>query len=177
MEEYLEKAKALGFSKAVYLSGFSAECKQDLRAYCNPGQCPNHGLNWVCPPACGTLDDCREKAQGFCEGILLQSVNELNPPVDLEVYRKLNREHNFRFKEFIEIVKPEFAKVLPLATGGCVFCEQCSYPDPCIKPDVKMESLSAFGIDVGKLCESAGLPYAFSPDIVYYTALLLLKYS
>jgi len=65
--------------------------------------------------------------------------------------------------------------VLPLTSGGCVFCELCSYPEPCAKPDVKMESLSAFGIDVGELCEAAGLPYSFTPETVYYTALLLVQ--
>lgn len=173
MEEYLDKARALGFSKAVLLRELSIECKPELRAYCNTGQCLNHSQNWVCPPACGTLDECREKAQEFHDGILLQSVTELDPPVDLEIYKRLSREHNFRFRKFIETVKPEFSKILPLSTGGCAFCDECSFPEPCVKPDVKMESLSAFGIDVGKLCESAGLPYSFSPDIVYYTALML----
>jgi len=175
MEKYLDKAKTLGFSKAVSLPGIKVECKPELRAYCNPEQCAKHGQNWVCPPACGTLEECREKAEEFSEGILLQSVTELDPPTEPEVFSRLNREHNLRFREYIETVKPDFAKILPLTTGGCVFCEQCSYPEPCVKPDVKMESLSAFGIDVGKLCETAGLPYSFSPDVLYYTALLLLR--
>ena len=175
MEEYLNKARALGFSKAVFLDDFSVECRPELRAYCNPEQCHNHGQNWVCPPGCGTLEECREKARGFSEAILLQSITGLDPPVEPEAYRALNREHNFRFKAFIELIKPEVEKVLPLTSGGCVFCEQCSYPEPCVKPDVKMESLSAFGIDVGKLCAAAGLPYAFTPETVYFTALLLLK--
>jgi len=175
MKEYLQKAKDTGFSEAVYLPGLSVECKPELRAYCNPEQCPKHGLNWVCPPGCGTLDECREKADEFSEGILLQSVVELAPPAEPETYTALSREHNFRFRAYIETVKMDFEKILPLTTGGCVFCEQCCYPEPCIRPDVKMESLSAFGIDVGHLCEAAGLKYSFSPEVVYYTALLLLK--
>ena len=175
MEEYLNKAKSFGFSKAVYLPCIILECKPELRAYCNPEQCAKHGQNWVCPPACGTLEECRKKAEEFFEGILLQSVVELDPPTEPEKYSALSREHNLRFREYIEAVKPEFEKVLPLTTGGCIFCDQCSYPEPCVKPDVKMESLSAFGIDVGKLCETAGLPYSFCPETVYYTALLLIK--
>ena len=38
-----------------------------------------------------------------------------------------------------------------------------------------MNSLSAYGIDVGKLCEAAGLEYSFKPDMVYYIALVLMK--
>jgi len=175
MNEIIEKARALGFSKAVFLDALALECKPELRAYCNPRQCTKHGQNWVCPPGCGTLDECREKAHAFSKGMLLQSVTELEPPTLPETYSLLNREHNFRFKEFIESVKPGVKKILPLTTGGCVFCEACSFPELCIKPDLKMNSLSAFGIDVGGLCESAGLPYSFSPEIVYFTALLLVE--
>ncbi|MDR1892604.1 MAG: DUF2284 domain-containing protein [Oscillospiraceae bacterium] len=175
MPDYLNTAKSLGFSQVKIIRNISIECKPELRAYCNPQGCPNHGQNWVCPPGCGTLEECREKVQGFENGILLQSITELNPPTAPEAYKALNRAHNFRFKAFIEAVKPDALKILPLTSGGCVFCEQCSYPVPCVKPDVKMESLSAFGIDVGKLCEQAGLAYSFSNDIVYFTALLLWK--
>ena len=175
IEEYLKKARALGFSKAVFMEDLAIECKPELRAYCNPQQCPKHGQNWVCPPGCGTLDECEEKARRFFKGLLLQSITKLDPPAAPETYTQLNREHNLRFKEFVEYVKPGVARLLPLTNGGCVFCEECAYPEPCIKPDLKMESLSAFGIDVGGLCEGAGLPYSFNPEIVYYTALLLLE--
>ncbi|MCL2826485.1 MAG: DUF2284 domain-containing protein [Eggerthellaceae bacterium] len=175
MDAHVEKAYELGFSQAVYLSGLSLECKPEIRAYCNPQDCPNHGQNWVCPPGCGPLEACAEKAREFSEGILLQSVSLLDPPVELEHYKALNEEHNLCFKEFIESVKPGFAKVLPLTSGGCVFCEECCYPDPCIKPEVKMESLSAFGIDVGNLCELAGLDFSFRADKVFFVALLLVK--
>ena len=175
MIDFVDKAVALGFSEAVFLSGIYVECRPELRAYCNAEQCPNHGQNWVCPPGCGTLEECRERASGFHEGILLQSVSELEPPVGPEVYRGLNREHNLRFRELVEAVRQGGAEVLPLTSGGCVFCEQCCYPAACVRPEVKMESLSAFGIDVGNLCESAGLPFSFRDDMVYYTALLLIK--
>ncbi len=175
MFDYINKAKRLGFSEAKILNDISLECKSKLRSYCNPQQCSNYGENWVCPPGCGTFEDCRAKTQKFDEGILLQSVSHLTPPTAQEIYSTLNREHNFRFRMFIEAVNPVVEEILPLTSGGCVFCEQCTYPEPCVKPDVKMESLSAFGIDVTALCKAAGLPFSFRDDMVYYTALLLWR--
>jgi Zn-finger protein/predicted metal-binding protein len=175
MNDYLKKAKEFGFTQAVEMQDLFIECKPELRAYCNPRQCPNHEQNWVCPPGCGTLEECAKKVRGFNRGILLQSVSKLTPPVSPETYRELNRAHNLRFKKFIEFVKQDSVGILPLTSGGCVFCEQCGYPAPCIKPGVKMESLSAFGIDVGELCRIADVEYSFREDMVYYTALLLIK--
>lgn len=175
MQKFISGATKLGFSKAVLLKDLSLKCKEELRAFCNPQQCLNHGQNWVCPPGCGSLEACRKKVQNFNEGILIQSISRLTPPTELEEYQELNRQHNCRFRKYIETIKPEFAEILPLTSGGCVFCEQCSFPAQCIKPELKMESLSAFGIDVGSLCELAGLPFSFRDDILYLTSLLLFK--
>lgn len=172
MHPYEKLARESGFTEAVFLENIALQCKPELRAYCNPAQCPNHGQNWVCPPACGTLEACQKKALRFHQGLVLQSVT---PSADPETYGVLAREHNLRLGKLVEALKADVAEVLPLSTGGCVFCEACSYPAPCIHPDVKMESLSAFGIDVGDLCRSAGLPYAFCRDRLYLTALVMVK--
>ncbi|MCL2631727.1 MAG: DUF2284 domain-containing protein [Coriobacteriia bacterium] len=173
MEKFLSKAFALGFSEVVLLDDLSLDCTEEMRAYCDT--CPNHGQNWVCPPNCGTLDECRERASEFNQGILVQSITELTPPTERDVYGRLGREHRLRFRELVEVVEPVVTAVLPLASGGCIFCEQCCFPEPCIKPEMKMESLSAFGVDVTALCEQAGLPFSFREDKVYFTALLLVK--
>ncbi len=177
MKKYLQKALALGFTEAKYLADLSLVCKAELRAYCQPEHCLLYGQNWVCPPACGTLAECAGKVREFDRGILLQSVSIVEAPATAERYRLINREHNFRLKQLIEFIKADHVKILPLTSGGCVFCEQCSYPEACIKPELKMESLSAYGIDVGELCETAGLTYSFREDGLYFMALLLIKES
>lgn len=170
---YFNLAKELGFTEAVLLEDLSLSSKQALRDCCNPRQCPNYGSNWVCPPACGDLEECRKKLQTFHRGMLLQSVTDLTPPTAPEVYQKLNREHNLRLKALVEAMAPTVGRLLPLTSGGCIFCETCAYPKACIHPELKMESLSAYGIDVGELCQKAGLPFSFREDRVYMTALLL----
>jgi predicted metal-binding protein len=172
MNEHVREAFALGFTNAIWLDDLELECEDRIREYCNPEGCLNHGNNWVCPPGCGSLEECAEKVSAFNSGILLQSVSELEPlSTD---YKELNRKHNLRLREFIERRCNE-QSILVLTSGGCVFCDTCVYPNPCIKPDIRMNSLSAYGIDVGKLCETAGLEYSFRPDRVYYVALVLIK--
>lgn len=173
-KELMQEAFNIGFTQAVFLNDLSLVCKTELRAHCNPQECPNYGHNWVCPPGSGTLEECRAKAGQFQKGILVQSVSELTLPVKMETYKILNTEHNLRFGKLVEKAESAVSRLLPLTSGGCVFCDKCSYPNPCKKPEVKMESLSAYGIDVGELCERAGIPYSFRADRVYLTALLLI---
>jgi len=177
INELVKKAYSIGFTKAVYLEGLKIECESRLRAYCNPDGCQIYGNNWVCPPACGSIEECAEKIKRFNKGILLQSVSELSPPVEFDVYKELNREHNFRLREFLTMTNYAFQDILALTSGGCVFCDACTYPDPCIKPDIRMNSLSAYGVDVCKLCETADLEYSFRPDRVYFTAVVLAKWQ
>ena len=170
--DFVDNALSSGFTNAAWLDNLNIECEARLREYCNPKGCPRHGNNWVCPPGSGSLEECAEKVSRFDKGLLLQSVSEIDTTaVD---YAVLNREHNLRLRCFLE----EYCDgmdVLPLTSGGCIFCDVCAYPAPCNRPDLRMNSLSAYGIDVGKLCELAGLEYSFSRDRVYYVALILVK--
>ena len=172
VDKLSEKALSIGVSSAVFLDDLIIECEPRLREYCNPEGCPNHGSNWVCPPGCGSLDECSKKVSKFCRGFLLQSISEITPAFN--DYKGLNRKHNLRLREFIENYCSGM-DVLALTSGGCIFCEVCAYPEPCVKPDVRMNSLSAYGIDVSKLCEKAKLDYSFRPDKVYFIALVLIK--
>ena len=173
MDDLVQKALDIGFTNAVRLDGLKLECEEQLRAYCNPEGCPNHGNNWVCPPGCGSLSECQLKVRAFDSGVLLQSISEIDE--QSPDYKGPNREHNLRLRRLLEEYEVTDMEVLALTSGGCVFCETCAYPEPCIKPDVRMNSLSAFGIDVGKLCKMANLDYSFRPDRVYYIALVLTR--
>lgn len=175
MNDLVEKALSVGFSKAIWLDDLNIECEERLRAYCNPDGCPNHGQNWVCPPGCGSLSECAEKVGRFHSGILVQSITDLTPPVGRDTYKSLNLIHNQKLRKLIDFPDEPSFDLLALTTGGCIFCDKCVYPEPCVKPGKRMNSLSAFGIDVGKLCLMANLDYSFSANKVYYTALVLVR--
>lgn len=173
MNELVSKVLAAGFTKAVWLDNLKLDCEARIREYCTPEDCPDYGGNWVCPPGCGELAACAAKVGQFDRGVLLQSVAELDPPT--VTYEALNLQHNLQLQSFIAALDSKDQEILVLTNGGCVFCASCAYPAPCVKPDMRMNSLSAYGIDVGKLCAMAGLPYSFGPDRVYFVALVLIK--
>jgi len=176
MNGLVDKALAIGFTHAAWIDGLTVECEPGLRAYCNPEGCPNHGENWVCPPGCGSLEECSEKVKGFSKGLLVQSVSEIDPAANnIDRYKSLNRIHNLNLRKFLEGYCLPGADVLAFTSGGCVFCEVCAYPVPCVNPGMRMNSLSAYGMDVGKLCEKAHLEYSFRPDKVYFVALILYR--
>ncbi|MCL1803171.1 MAG: DUF2284 domain-containing protein [Eubacteriaceae bacterium] len=172
--EFEAKALELGFTNALWIENLDLSEYSDpnIRTYCNPRQCRRHGSNWVCPPGCGTFEECAEKASQFNCGLLLQSVTE----VDIETmnYGTRGREHNQRLRDFIENSCTGI-EVLALSSGGCILCEECAYPEPCIYPDQRMNSLSAFGVNVSYLCVSSGMEYSFVQDTLRQVALVMMK--
>ena len=172
--KYIDYAMNVGFTNAVLMENFELDCDPSIRELCNPEQCKNYSGNWVCPPGCGTLEECRDRVKGRSVCILLQSVSDLPNGYDADRLKTLSRNHNLRLGKLIEKVSEEGHSVLSLTSGGCIFCEECRYPKPCVKPDKKMQSLSAHGVDVGRICEKAGLPFFFREDRVYYVACLLI---
>ena len=177
MRGVVEQAGHLGFTDAIMLTDLVLTCRPELRASCSREHCPTWGRNWVCPPGSGPLESCQERVAAFHDGILLRSTTALTPPTSPQRYGELQRAHNLRLRELIAFTQPQVGALLALSTGGCLVCDECSYPAPCLHPDVKMESLSAFGIDVGALCTNAGLPFSFSDDQVAYVAVLLFDYT
>ena len=173
MEYIVKEALLSGFTNAKYVDNLKVECEDRIRAFCNPLYCWNMTKNWICPPACGTVQECYQNIKHFEKGVILVSMTDLTPPVEMDYYKQLNVEHNLRLKSLLEKLEDKY-ELFPLTSGGCIFCEKCTYPNPCIKPQLKMNSLSAYGIDVTKLCHNEGIEFSFRPDRVYYIALLLV---
>ena len=174
--EYIDKALSLGFSHAVGIDGYDIQCEPEIRAYCNAEQCGNYGSTWVCPPGCGTVEQCQAHADNFKAGIVLQTTGEIPTFGKERRLRELQLAHNTHFLQLADTVRAVGRDVLPLTTGGCMVCKSCTFPKrPCREPDRRMHSLSAYGINVTKLCERAGLEYSFREGFVYFTAYLGLK--
>jgi len=172
-DNYIRAASALGFTHAVSIADFALKCEAEIRAYCNAEQCRNYASTWVCPPGCGTVEECQSHASNYRAGIVLQTVGDI-PPIGKETtLRGLQKKHNANVLKLADMARSEGIDVLPLTTGGCPVCKSCTFPnEPCRDPERRMHSLSAYGINVGNLCKTAELEYSFRNDKVYFTAYL-----
>ena len=70
---------------------------------------------------------------------------------------------------------PEISEVLHLTVGGCGVCEVCAKKtgEPCRAPELAMASLEAYGVNVSKLAEAAGMKYINGKDTVTYFGAVL----
>lgn len=146
----------------------------EIRDICKGNACRAYGTNWVCPPATGTVEECRTRVNSFERALLFNAVYELEDSFDIEGMDDARVE----FKGLCDKVHDLFKDIHPdhilLSNGGCTICEKCTYPtSPCRFPDRAYQALEGYGVIVSELAKTAGMKYINGKDTVTYFGMVL----
>lgn len=107
---------------------------QRVRDICK-NECPRYGTSWSCPPAVGTVEECRERCHQFENVFVFTTIAEVSDIMNLEETLATRMEHEEITREVTEIFQKHFGPTLTLSTESCEICEHCAYPDaPCRYP-------------------------------------------
>lgn len=176
IQKAIDLALAIGFSHSGPLDASTLVLMPEVRDMCAADKCHLFNRSWMCPPACGTLEENGEKLAAYSHGILVQTTAQMDDDFDYEAMQEAEKKHKKEFRTLqIELLK-EFPSLLALGAGGCTLCPQCTYPDePCRFPDEAISSMEAFGLLVSDVCTKNNLPYYYGPGTLTYTGCFLLK--
>ncbi len=175
IEKCIELAKSVGFDEAVRMDAGTVVLHDEVRATCAEGKCHAYGHNWTCPPACGDLDHCRSVVARYSEGIIVQTVGQLEDSMDYETMMDTGKVHKKRFLALAAQVKALYPDALCLGAGGCGVCEKCAYPEPCRFPEKAFSSMEGYGMLVSEVCSANGVPYYHGKDTITYVGCCLIK--
>ncbi|MDR1734160.1 MAG: DUF2284 domain-containing protein [Oscillospiraceae bacterium] len=176
MQELITAALAAGFSHAGIAPAAALEVRPEVRDMCNADKCRKWNRSWMCPPACGTLEECAARMQPFRCALVVQTTGELEDAYDYENMIGIGRRQKDTFRAFLPEVRRLCGEVLPLTSGGCDECPTCTYPDaPCLHPETAMPSMEACGLMVSDSCTAAGLQYYYGEGTLTYTGCYLYK--
>lgn len=176
-EELIKLAKDCGFTEAGPLDVSTLEFLPEVRDMCAADRCHAYGKNWACPPACGTLDEMRDKVKDYKRGLLVQTVGQLEDNMDWENMQKAEQDHNASFQKLWDALEKKHPNLLAMGTGTCTKCSSCTYLEgkPCRFPDRLVHSMEACGLFVSKVCTDNNMKYNYGPNTVSYTACFLLE--
>lgn len=168
-------AEDAGFDHYAKLDCTTLKLLEDVRSMCKADACHAYGKNWTCPPACGDLDACRERIAGYREGIIVQTVGELEDQFDFEGMMETEGRHKENFTKLHQALREQYPNLLPLSSGGCRICATCTYPDaPCRFPEKAFSSMEGYGLLVSQVCEDNNIKYYYGPGTLAYTACFLI---
>ena len=174
-KEILELARNCGFTHVGQLNMSALEFMPEVRDMCSADRCQKYGRSWTCPPGCGTWEEVAAQAAAYTRGVLLQTTAQLEDDFDIEGMQQAEVDQKTSFAAFVEQLREEYPNCLPMATGGCTLCPQCTYPDsPCRFPKKAIPSMEAYGLLVSKVCEKSDLPYYYGPRTLTYTSCVLI---
>jgi predicted metal-binding protein len=165
-----------GFTCSGKLDVSTLEFLPEVRDMCSADKCHNYNRSWSCPPAVPSLEEMREKVKQYSEGLLVQTVTQLEDGFDFEGMMDAGKRHGAAFYALWRTLRELYPELYPMGSGGCTRCEKCTYPDaPCRFPDELMHSMEACGLLVSKVCTDNGMKYNHGKDTLAYTACFLLE--
>ena len=177
MNNFVTEALALNATHASMISTSQINFSSELRDMCAQNSCGMYGTNWMCPPGIGPLDELIERVTQFKQGLLIQTVHQLEDSFDFEGMLNAKLVHTDVFKKILENMKATLdqKEILALNVGACDLCAKCTYPEgnKCRFPEKAISSVEAYGIDVVALVSSCGIPYNNGKDTVSYVGLIL----
>lgn len=164
------------FDAAAIIETAKLNFRDDVREMCKSGRCGSYGINWGCPPGCGTVEECRERAGQYQKAVVVQTIGTLEDSFDFEGMEKAASLHGSRMTQMKEELEAQFGDILPLGAGPCKVCEKCACPDePCRFPKKRFSSMEAHGLMVSEVCADCGLKYINGANTVTYTGCFLVK--
>ena len=175
-EALLSLAKECGFEWAAPLYTKDLRFLKEVRDMCAVNTCGRYNASWSCPPACGTLEELSARARGYTEGILVQTVGQLEDSFDWDGIQEAAALQKERFMKMWDVLEKQYPGLMPMGMGSCTLCEKCTYPDaPCRFPKRMTSSMEACGLFVSEVCTKCGVPYNHGPNTIAYTGCFLLE--
>ncbi|MBQ1515856.1 MAG: hypothetical protein IIZ51_08410 [Lachnospiraceae bacterium] len=133
---------------------------QKVRDLCSPGACRYYGRTWSCPPAVGSLEECRKKVERYDKMLLISAPFMLADMMDFSEIDHTTRDFQLitlNLKRRLGSLVNDFYL---LGNETCSLCEKCTWPEaPCRHPEDFRPSIEGFGFLIKELAEIAGIPY------------------
>ena len=150
------------------------EFSERIRWICTH-ECPMYGRSWACPPAVGTVEECRCRCQGYENALLISTVSEVADIANIELTLATRPDHEAVTNEVRDLFRAQGIEPYILSTEACAECERCACLDgePCRFPDRMHPCVESHGINILPVIEELGLTFQYGENIVTWFSLLL----
>lgn len=174
----LDEVLRIGFSECGALTPSDISFYNEIRTICAGNACQNYNKTWACPPAAGSIAQCRSTIMSYDRAYLFNAVYRLEDSFDFKGMRSAHREFKYLCDKLHYAIEEEYPKHLILSNEGCIRCKQCTYPNsPCRFPQMLFPAIEGFGLNVSELAKQAKIHYHNGAGTVTYFGMLLVARS
>lgn len=138
-------------------------------------ECPRYNTTWACPPAVGTVEECKTACLAYPDMLMISTVTEVSDIANIEETLETRGDHEAITRQVAKLMKEQGCELRVLSTESCAICETCTYPDaPCRHPDKMFPCVESQGILVTEVCEKYGMEF-FNGNLVTWVSLILYR--
>ncbi|MDD6615978.1 MAG: DUF2284 domain-containing protein [Lachnospiraceae bacterium] len=175
-----EKLLELPVVQYAWMKPEDIEFSEKVRYICRT-ECPRYGTSWSCPPAVGTVEECRSRCEAYDGVFVFTTIAEVNDAANMEETLATRAGHEAVTREIQDIFEMSDKKhkagsrsPLALSAESCATCRKCAYPDaPCRHPEQMLPCIESYGIVVPKLAEKAGIEFMTGAKVVTWFGIVL----
>ena len=161
----------LPISQYAWIDPRQIEFSERIRYVCEH-ECTMYGKSWACPPAVGSVAECREKVLSYLEGLVFTTLTEVEDIADLEATLATRAPHEKITRQVRDILRQYSPDVLTLSTEACAICEHCTYPNaPCRNPDRMFPCVESYGVVATDLAEKNGIEFYNGNLVTWFSVL------
>lgn len=173
-KEMLSLAVEMGFANAAAMDTKDLTFVPTFRPLCKENLCGKYGVNYACPPDCGTVEEMKAKILQWPRAIVLQTMWDIDDPLDEDQTKPAKGSHNKMTRKFIDQTgRPG----LMVGSGGCSLCNPCALVsgEPCRFPDLRYSCMSAYCVFVQEMAEHCGMEYDCGPGVVAFFSMFCFQ--
>ncbi len=159
-EKLVAAALEEGFNKAAVIDTGKIVFNEAFRPYCAENLCGKYGVNYSCPPDCGTPKEMENRVTSHSHALVLQTLWDIDPK-DGGAVKEAKAIHNASALRLMKKLRAEGHEGFVVGSSGCALCNPCALTEgkPCNFPDMQYSCMSAFCVYVKKLAEDCGMEY------------------
>lgn len=170
----LEKQLAqLPLLEYFFLDPEKLEFSQRVRMVCRQ-ECPRYGKTWACPPAVGSVEECRCRCLRYGNCLMIATATEVSSVSNMQEALDTRAGHEEITNEVGALLREQGIEPYMLSTEACGICERCAYLDgePCRHPEKMHPCVESHGINLIPVLEENGMEFQFGGNVVTWVSLL-----
>ena len=154
----------------------SLDFTQRVRHICST-ECPMYDKSWACPPAVGSVEECRAQCLRYSQCLMIATMTEVSDIANIEESLATRGDHEAITAQIAALMQAQDVTPYILSTEACAVCDRCAWLDgqPCRFPERMHPCVESHGINIIPAMESLGVPFISGENLVTWVSLLFFS--
>ena len=140
-------------------------------------ECPRYGKSYACPPAVGSVEQCRARCLGYGACLVIGTITETEDISDITASLATRADHEALTNQVAELMRAQGVEPYILSTDSCAICDSCAVGEgkPCRFPEKMHPCVESHGINLIPVLEENGLEFQYGGDLITWYSLLFFN--